>query len=281
MKGSKSKRTKSVFAAIGILLLFLICSTVTGAAGAAIGSIFANIKGLDAQEYVIGLIPKLTLIAEIISIIVFGIWYYLGYVKKDKKEGKYESGFDEMKDIKTIIFLVFLTIGTHFFVCLIGDLVGHLISGSQEWLSQIMGLAIGDHDIAGYLTAMLFAPVAEELAFRGVMLKKLRRSFGLIGCALVSSLMFGIMHLNPMQSIYVLPMGMMFAYVAYKYDSVIPAIIAHILNNCLGIILPSITGRNTRSLESALLFALFIILAIFTGRKMPIFKSVKAVDERA
>ena len=281
MNESKSNRVKAVFAAIGILFVFLICSTVTGAAGAAIGSIFANTKGLEVQEYVIGLIPKLTLIAEMISIIVFGIWYYLGYVKKDKKEGKYESGFDKMKDIKTIIFLVFLTIGTHFFVCLIGDLVGHLISGSQEWLSQIMGLAIGDHDIAGYLTAMLFAPVAEELAFRGVMLKKLRGSFGLIGCALVSSLMFGIMHLNPMQSIYVLPMGMMFAYVAYKYDSVIPAIIAHILNNCLGIILPSITGRNTRSLESALLFALFIILAIFTGRKMPIFKSVKAVDERA
>lgn len=174
MNESKSNRVKAVFAAIGILFVFLICSTVTGAAGAAIGSIFANIKGLDAQEYVIGLIPLFSLIAEIISIIVFGIWYYLGYVKKDKKEGKYESGFDKIKDFKTIIFLVFLTVGTHFFVCLVGDLVRYLIPGSQEWLSQIMGLAIGDHDIAGYLTAMLFAPVAEELAFRGVMLKKLK-----------------------------------------------------------------------------------------------------------
>ncbi len=281
MKGLKSNKTKSIFAAIGILLVFLICSTVTGAVGGAIGGFFANIKGLEVQEYVIGLIPKLTLIAEIISIIVFGIWYYLGYVKKDKKEGKYESGLDKMKDVKTIIFLLLLTAGTHFFVCLVGDLVRYLIPGSQEILSQVMGLAIGDHDIAGYLAAMLFAPVAEELAFRGVMLKRLRGSFGLIGCAVVSSLMFGIMHLNPMQSIYVLPMGMMFAYVAYKYDSVIPAIIAHILNNCLGIILPTLTGRNTRSLESALLFALFIILAIFTGRKMPIFKSMKAVNEKA
>lgn len=277
MNESKSNRVKAVFAAIGILFVFLICSTVTGAVGGAIGGFFANIKGLNVQEYVIGLIPKLTLIAEIISIIVFGIWYYFGYVIKDKKEGKYESGFDKIKDLKTIIFLVFLTIGTHFFVCLVGDLVGHLISGSQEWLSEIMGLAIGDHDIAGYLTGMLFAPVAEELAFRGVMLKKLKGGFGFIGCAVISTLMFGIMHLNPMQSIYVLPMGMMFAFVAYKYDSVIPAIIAHILNNCLGIILPSITGRNTHSLESVVLFALFIILAIFTRRKMPIFKSMTVI----
>lgn len=37
---------------------------------------------------------------------------------------------------------------------------------------------------------------------------------------------------DPMQSIYVLPLGFVFAYLAYKYDSVIPAIIAHILNNC-------------------------------------------------
>ena len=180
-----------------------------------------------------------------------------------------------MKDPGTIAFIVVLTLGMHFFVCLVGSLVGYLIPGSGEWLDSIMGTTVGENDIAGYLSVMLIAPISEEIAFRGVMLKKLKESFGFVGCVTVTTVLFGIMHLNPMQSIYVLPMGVMFAYVAYKYDSVIPAIIAHILNNCVGMILPGIVGRNLKNLESAILFAIFIGLAMVIWNRMSLLKLKK------
>ena len=275
MNEKKNSRVKSVFIAIGIFVLYLVTQTLTGAIGGMIGGAIAGLKGLDVKESVIGLIPELTLIACIVSIIIFGIWYYFGFVKKDIKADKYESGIRKMKDPGTIAFIVVLTLGMHFFVCLVGSLVGYLIPGSGEWLDSIMGMTVGENDIAGYLSVMLIVPISEEIAFRGVMLKKLKESFGFVGCVTVTTVLFGIMHLNPMQSIYVLPMGVMFAYVAYKYDSVIPAIIAHILNNCVGMILPGILGRNLKNLESAILFAIFIGLAMVIWNRMSLLKLKK------
>ena len=277
MEEKKNSRVKSGLIAVGIFILYLVTQTLTGAIGGMIGGAIAGFKGLDVKEYVIGLIPKLTFVACIVSIVIFGIWYYFGFVKKDIKADKYESGIAKMKDPGTIIFLVVLTLGMHFFVCLVGSLVGYLIPDSGEWLDSIMGMTVGENDIAGYLSVMLIAPISEEIAFRGVMLKKLKESFGFVGCVTVTTVLFGIMHLNPMQSIYVLPMGVMFAYVAYKYDSVIPAIIAHILNNCVGMILPGILGRNLKNLESAILFAIFIGLAMVIWNRMSLLKLKKAV----
>ena len=272
MEEKKNSRAKSVLIAVGIFIIYLGAQTLTGAVGGMIGGIFARIKGLDANEYVIGLIPEFTLIACIVSIVIFGIWYYFGFVKKDIKADKYESGITKMKDPVTIAFIVVLTLGMHFFVCLVASSVGYLIPGSGELLDSIMGMTVGENDIAGYLSIMLIAPISEELAFRGVMLRKLKESFGFVGCVAITAVLFGIMHLNPMQSIYVLPMGVMFAYVAYKYDSVIPAIIAHILNNCVGMILPGILGRNLKDLESAILFVIFISFSLIIGNRMTLLK---------
>ena len=48
-----------------------------------------------------------------------------------------------------------------------------------------------------------------------------------------------------------------------KIDKIkLKKIIAHILNNCVGMILPGILGRNLKNLESAILFAIFIGLAM-------------------
>ncbi len=67
-------------------------------------------------------------------------------------------------------------------------------------------------------------------------------------------------------------MGFMFAYLAYKYDSVIPAIIAHILNNYAGILIPRAMGRNLNNIESFILFVLFMIPTVLIGRRMNVLK---------
>lgn len=272
MDEKKTNKVKTVLIAVGILVLFLIGQLVIGGIGGAVGGVFAAVKGEDVMEYTLGLVPLLTLITEIVFIIVFGLWYYFGYVKKDIKNGTYESGFSKMKSPQTCIFLIVITLGTHFFILLVSALTQYLIPSSQDLFNELMGLTLGDDNIAGYLAAMLVAPIAEELVFRGVILKKLRESFGLIGCALISAILFGIMHLNPMQSIYVLPMGFMFAYLAYKYDSVIPAITAHILNNCAAILIPRAMGRNLKNIESIILFVLFMIPTVLIGRRMNVLK---------
>ena len=73
-----------------------------------------------------------------------------------------------------------------------------------------------------------------------------------------------------MQSIYVLPLGFVFAYLAYKYDSVIPAIIAHILNNCAGVLIPLLVGRELNNIEYFVLFVLFMIPTIIIYKKLTV-----------
>ena len=87
MEEKKNSRAKSVLIAVGIFIIYLVTQTLTGAVGGMIGGAIAGLKGLDVKEFVIGLIPKLTFIASIITIIIFGIWYYFGFVKKGHKSG--------------------------------------------------------------------------------------------------------------------------------------------------------------------------------------------------
>ncbi len=85
----------------------------------------------------------------------------------------------------------------------------------------------------------LVSPLAEELMFRGIIYGGLRRNVGSGASLLVSSLLFGIYHLNVVQGIYGTVMGALMAY-AYEYfgSFAVPVLIhaaANILAFCINI----------------------------------------------
>ncbi len=268
----KNSKLRAVLFGVVFLLIFLGIQIVMGAVGGMVGStIAAIIYGADAdiQELTTAMIPAITLAAEIASIIVFGIWYNKSYVKKDKEEGTYESGFKKIANIKDIVFIISLTMVAHCACVLLSKLVQVLIPGSAELFDTIMSLAVGENDPIGLITVMLAAPIAEELGFRGVLLKRSRQTFGIVGCIILNAILFGIMHLNPLQSIYVLPMAVSFTYIAIKYNSVVPAILSHIINNSVGMMLPMILKRNTSNIENVVIMVVFLALMIFVCYKKP------------
>jgi len=80
-----------------------------------------------------------------------------------------------------------------------------------------------------------FAPVVEEIFFRGFIFGGLRGRWGLRGAALASGLLFGLVHIGNPGSVYVvLPValvGVLFAY-GYAYTgSIATTIVAHFLFN--------------------------------------------------
>lgn len=80
--------------------------------------------------------------------------------------------------------------------------------------------------------ACLIGPILEEIIFRGLLLKQLER-FGAMTAIIVSSVMFGMMHLNPMQFPGACLIGLVLGYLTVKTHSIYPAIIVHIVNNSL------------------------------------------------
>ncbi len=86
-------------------------------------------------------------------------------------------------------------------------------------------------------SAILLAPVAEELYFRGVLYTSLKAKLGVWGGAVLSAVVFAAIHGMPAAFITLLVIGIMLAYVFEKYKSLTPAIVAHLINNSLSVVI--------------------------------------------
>lgn len=85
------------------------------------------------------------------------------------------------------------------------------------------------------LYLVVVAPLAEELIFRGLVLKTIA-PYGKKLAIVVSALLFGLMHGNVKQFVGAFVCGMIFAAVDIKYGSILPSVIIHVLNNLLPVI---------------------------------------------
>lgn len=81
-------------------------------------------------------------------------------------------------------------------------------------------------------TSVILAPIAEELFFRGVVLKQLARVSGRFAI-IISAVMFGLMHGNPYQAVMAFLIGLVLGYITIETDSVVPAIICHMAVNTM------------------------------------------------
>lgn len=110
-----------------------------------------------------------------------------------------------------------------------------------------------------YVTVALLPALVEEFAFRGVLLKIMRKHSDSMA-VLVSGVMFGLMHGNFTQIPFALVVGLVLAFITVKTNSLIPAIIIHFLNNGLSVTF-SLLYTNT-TLSEATIDIINIVLMI-------------------
>ena len=105
------------------------------------------------------------------------------------------------------------------------DLVNEVIMSASVWM-QI-------------LTAVILAPICEELLFRGIIYKRVEYSYGFWPAAIVSSLIFGAMHGNISQFIYASALGMLFAFAYRKSGKLWVCILMHLIANAASLVFES------------------------------------------
>lgn len=88
-----------------------------------------------------------------------------------------------------------------------------------------------DYSWATLLTVIILAPVLEEIICRGIILKGLLNNYKPWNAILVSSAIFGIMHLNPWQFIGAFGIGLINGWVFWKTKNIILPILIHLTNN--------------------------------------------------
>ena len=86
-----------------------------------------------------------------------------------------------------------------------------------------------------FITGILIAPLVEEIFFRGFLYTGLREKYGWIPAALISSALFAAVHLRPITMPPIFLLGLIFAYLYQRTESIWPGVIMHLGTNTLGL----------------------------------------------
>ncbi len=83
------------------------------------------------------------------------------------------------------------------------------------------------------LALLVIAPIFEELLCRGVILEAIRRKHGGFIACVLSSLIFGVMHLEPQAVLNAFMIGMLLGYLYIRTNSIFAPMLIHLFNNVI------------------------------------------------
>jgi hypothetical protein len=110
----------------------------------------------------------------------------------------------------------------------------HQTSHWAEWFDADLVWATPSLTVVSLLEYVVFAPLFEELAFRGLLFAILRRKFSFLPAALISAGIFGVAHgYGWVGLLSVCWSGVLWAWIYEKTGSLLPGILAHAINNLL------------------------------------------------
>lgn len=108
----------------------------------------------------------------------------------------------------------------------------------QEQMPELPNFLENEFDMMitnrwGYLAIGLLAPFAEELVFRGAILKSLLRSDKLSPwfAIIISAMLFSLTHMNPTQMPHAFVIGILLGWMYWRTGSILPGIAYHWANN--------------------------------------------------
>lgn len=213
----------------GIKLINIILSLITS------GNFnVKNTLGIskDGYSFLAGYFP--CIIGDIIAIII-GIKATKIKIKQDI--------FLKIKVTKTFVFLGAIS-------CIGVGMISNIIFVIYSLVFKRFGITIPEPDFSFptqriYLMLFLMyvcflGPILEEIIFRGFILKSMQR-YGNLTAILVSSILFSMFHLNLVQFVNPVLMGIVLGFIAIKSESIIPSIIAHVFNNSITFIAAAIS----------------------------------------
>lgn len=138
--------------------------------------------------------------------------------------------------IKKFFILLLFFIGMRILSTYIVDLVSRLFPNIIEQYSMLNEFLSFDNIVLAILVIALLPAICEELLFRGVIYNSFNKRYGVVVAIIISSLLFGIFHMNWIQGINAFILGIALSYAYYKSNSIFVPIIFHFANNLLGVL---------------------------------------------
>ncbi len=166
-----------------------------------------------------------TLILLVVAVVLSPIFYFL--YRRDAKSKYFTCGRKRVH-IVNYVWLIPLTVAVYLFVNqIILAVAAMLPESSLASFEKVNESLTSGHPLVQGLTVLLFSPIVEELLFRGIVYRRLTVLVGNVGGIIGSALLFGVFHGNLIQGIYAFIVGVMLAWIFYKYQSIYAPILMH------------------------------------------------------
>lgn len=114
-----------------------------------------------------------------------------------------------------------------------------------EFMKQIFIEFGNQKGIFSAITIIIAAPILEELIFRGIILDGLLKKYSPVKSIVISSILFGVVHLNPWQFIAAFTIGSFSGWVYYKTRKLTLSILIHYTNNLVAFIVLYFTDMES------------------------------------
>ena len=203
------------------MLIFSLVYAVTLAIVAqALGMTTSQLQQIDVCRYISYLVSDAAFLAVIAAFV------------KIYKEGPKQFGFCAFRPHYAVLALL-LAFGTLFSL--------NWVNTGLAALLERFGYTVPAADLpslegAGFFGVLLVVALLpaffEETLLRGIVLEGIK-DCGTVAVCLLSGLLFAVLHMNPVQTVYQFICGCLFALIAVRSGSVIPSMIAHFANNAV------------------------------------------------
>ena len=195
-------------------------------------------------------------------IVAIGVTSWIAYIIRRKATG--EKFFNWVTPHNKII--PFIILGTIALIFGVTSPIVDLIPMPEILKNAFMEFGKGK-GIFPFLLMVVAAPIFEELIFRGIILDGLLEKYSPLKSILISSILFGVAHLNPWQFVAAVGIGCFSGWIYYHTRNLTFSILIHATNNFCGYAMGKLLDESSMDKSSVELFGgiLNYILMIFAA----------------
>ena len=219
------------------LIIFIVVQIIMMYAGA---GIWAGIKGEGYQATLQAastggnaiLTALVSVFSSVITLIIF----------LKTKWTPLTRGYLLSKPWGTLLWVALFSLGTIIPLSFLYEQLGiEMDENTQQIITSMM------KEPWGYVAIGILAPLAEEVVFRGAILRTL---LGIMSkknhwvAIMISAAIFGVVHANLAQFINALLMGLLLGWMYYRTGSLVPGILLHWVNNTMAYVLTNIMPQS-------------------------------------
>lgn len=171
----------------------------------------------------------LVALINLVLIVSFGLWYYFIRTRRERTEVPYRK----IMSVPSLACTLGLAICGQFIcnIIMIGfSRVFPAIYENYLKLAEGLDINVLPAWVMLFIVAV-WSPLAEELVFRGMIFRTLRKGFSFLPAALISGILFGAYHMNWVQGVYAGALGVLLAFTYEKTNSLLGCYLFHFFFN--------------------------------------------------